>query len=86
MFLEISQNSQENTYAGVSFLIKLQASGTGDPGKFLRTPFLTEDIQTFFKCKINRVQQFWSNNIRDYNFLIVDAMKKFRKFELQEYI
>ena len=25
MFLEISQNSQENTYARVSFLIKLQA-------------------------------------------------------------
>ena len=25
MFLEISQNSQENTYVGVSFLIKLQA-------------------------------------------------------------
>ena len=28
MFLEISQNSQENTCAMVSFLIKLQASGT----------------------------------------------------------
>ena len=27
VFLEISQNSQENTYATVSFLIKLQASG-----------------------------------------------------------
>ena len=27
MFLEISQNSQENTYARDSFLIKLQASG-----------------------------------------------------------
>ena len=27
MFLEISQNSQENTCARVSFLIKLQASG-----------------------------------------------------------
>ena len=26
MLLEISQNSQENTYAAVSFLIKLQAS------------------------------------------------------------
>ena len=33
--LEISQNSQENTCARVSFLIKLQAS-------FLRTPFLIE--------------------------------------------
>ena len=27
VFLEISQNSQENTVARVSFLIKLQASG-----------------------------------------------------------
>ena len=27
MFLEISQNSQENTCARVSFLVKLQASG-----------------------------------------------------------
>ena len=33
--LEISQNSQENNCARVSFLIKLQAS-------FLRTPFLIE--------------------------------------------
>ena len=35
--LEISQNSQENTCARVSFLIKLQA-------KFLRTPFFIEHI------------------------------------------
>ena len=34
VFLEISQNSQENTCVRVSFLIKLQAST-----KFLRTPF-----------------------------------------------
>ena len=27
VFLEISQNSQENTYASVSILIKLQPSG-----------------------------------------------------------
>ena len=29
VFLEISRNSQENTYARVSFLIKLRGSGTG---------------------------------------------------------
>ena len=29
VFLEISQNSQKNTCARFSFLIKLQASGTG---------------------------------------------------------
>ena len=34
VFLEISQNSQENTCARVSFLIKLQASGSGT-GVFL---------------------------------------------------
>ena len=37
LFLEISQNSKENTCVRVSFLIKLQASG-------LRTPFLTEHL------------------------------------------
>ena len=37
VFFEILQNSQENTCARVSFLIKLQASGLQ---KFLRTPFL----------------------------------------------
>ena len=56
MFLEISQNSQENTCARVSFLIKLQASGLKSAtllkkrlwrrcfpvnfAKFLRRPFL----------------------------------------------
>ena len=58
VFLEISQNSQENSCARVSFLIKLQALGLQlylkrDPGtgvflwilrKFLRTPFLTEHL------------------------------------------
>ena len=36
--LEISQNSQENNFARVSFFIKLQASG-------LRTPFLKEHLR-----------------------------------------
>ena len=43
VFLEISQNSQENTCARVSFLIKLQAFVNF--GKFLRTPFLTEHLR-----------------------------------------
>ena len=58
VFLEISQNSQENACARVSFLIKLQAIGLRtatllkkrlwlscfpvNSAKFLRTPFLTE--------------------------------------------
>ena len=43
VFLEILQNSQENTCARVSFLIKLQAATWYFPvnfAKFLRTPFL----------------------------------------------
>ena len=56
VFLEISQNLQENTYARVSFLMKLQASGLTPAtllkktlwhqcfpvnfAKFLRIPFL----------------------------------------------
>ena len=57
MFLEISQNSQENTCATVSFLIKLQAKVCNfiekrlwhrcfpvTFTKFLRTPFLTEHL------------------------------------------
>ena len=40
VFLEISQNSQENTCARVSFLIKLQAWAIPvNFAKFLRTPF-----------------------------------------------
>ena len=35
VFLEISQISQENTYARVSFLINLQGSGDFGTGAFL---------------------------------------------------
>ena len=54
VFSEISQNSQENTCAGVSFLIKLQACSfifikrlwrrcfPGPFAKFLRTPYLQD--------------------------------------------
>ena len=57
VFLEISQNSQENTCARVSFLIKLQARPSTLLKKrlwhrcfpvnfenFLRTPFFTEHL------------------------------------------
>ena len=44
VFLKISQTSQENTFARVSFFMKLQASGlrcfTVNFVKSLRTPFL----------------------------------------------
>ena len=41
VFLEISQNSQENTFARVSFLVKLQVNFA----KFLRTPFFAEHLR-----------------------------------------
>ena len=56
MFLEIPQNSQENSCARVSFLIKLQALGSGkrrlrhscfpvNYAKFSRTPFFIEHLR-----------------------------------------
>ena len=61
VFLELSQNSQENTYAGVSFLLKLQAWGLRPATlwkkrlwyrcfpvnfvKFLRTPFSIKHLR-----------------------------------------
>ena len=62
VFLEILQNSQENTRARASFLIKLQASSLikkRDSGvwhrcfpvnfaKFLRIPFFTEHLRWLF--------------------------------------
>ena len=63
VFSEISQNSQENTCARVSFLIKLQAACIFIKkrlwhrcfpvsfAKLLRTPFLTEHLQwLLLKC------------------------------------
>ena len=63
VFLEISQNSQENTCARVFCLIKLQAEpcsfikketlAQGFPdnfAKFLRTPFLTERLWWLLLC------------------------------------
>ena len=54
VFLEILQNSQENTCAGVSFLIKLRARGLRKRlwhrcfpvnfAKFLRTPLIIEQL------------------------------------------
>ena len=50
MFLELSQNSQENNCARVSFSIKLQTSACFPVNfaKFLRTVFLTEHLRRLF--------------------------------------
>ena len=47
VFLKISQNSQGNTCARASFLIKLQAPATVNFAKFLRTPFFTDTPGSF---------------------------------------
>ena len=54
MFLEISQNSQENTCARVSFSVRLQAS-RWNFAKFLRTPFLQNTSGGCF----SKVVLFW---------------------------
>ena len=45
VFLEISQNSQENTCVGVSFLIKLHASN------FIKKVNFAKFLKTFFFCR-----------------------------------
>ena len=55
VFLEILQNSQENTCARVSFLIKLQASGSY-PFKVLPIPFPLFLI--FFQLVVRQSQQW----------------------------
>ena len=71
VFLKISKNSQENTCAWASFLIKLHASALQfylkkrlwhrcfpvNIGKFLRTPFLTEHLWTTFSELRKHYQQ-----------------------------
>ena len=71
VFLDILQNSQENTCAGVSFLIKLQARPATllkkrlwrrcfpvNFAKFLRTPFLTENLQWLLLNHVNLKVQY----------------------------
>ena len=58
MFFEISQNSQENTYARVSFLIKLQAP---DP-QFIKKETLAEEFSYEF-CEIFK-NTFFTDHLR----------------------
>ena len=52
VFFEISQNSQENTWASVSFLIKLQAWGLQTTASiFLWKKFLTVESQKLLSLK-----------------------------------
>ena len=50
VFLEISQNLQENTCARASFLIKLRASGTG-------TGVFKEALAQMFSCKFCEISK-----------------------------
>ena len=69
MFLEISQNSQENTYARISFLINLQASTSN----FIKIETLA---QVFFceLCKISK-STFSEKTPSVAAFLNADAVK-----------
>ena len=72
MFLKISQNSQENTCARASFLIKLQASGLKKRlwhrcfpvnfVKFLRAPFFTEHIWTTASVNASIFNKVWKTS------------------------
>ena len=54
VFLKISQNSQENSYASVSFLIKLQAWGSCN---FIKKETLSEVFSCEF-CELTPAQVF----------------------------
>ena len=58
VFLEISQNSQENTYVRVSFLIKLQASGRN----FIKKETLAHVLSCEF-CEISK-STFFTEHFR----------------------
>ena len=52
MFQEISQNSQENTFARVSFVIKLQVWGQV---RNLWEPLFLQNISSGCLCRINKL-------------------------------
>ena len=78
VFLEIVQNSQENTCVGVSFLIKLQASGLRPAtllkkrvwrkcfpvnfAKFLGIPFLQSSSGRLLLSFLHTVRYFFSSS------------------------
>ena len=90
VYLEISQNSQENTCARLSFLIKLQTSACNlfkkrlwrrffplNFAKFLRTPFFTERLRWLLlreRITIPRIRKFFSSEN-----LLIEINKKKRK-------
>ena len=78
VFIEISQNSRENTCSRVSFLIKLPAWGPAtlllkkrlwhkcfplNFAKFLRTPFLTEHLRRLLLKQLKIILQICTTSI-----------------------
>ena len=61
MFLEIAQNSQGNTCARVSLLMKLQASGQISKNTFLQNTFGRLLLIHCFSCISYRSIKFWLN-------------------------
>ena len=90
VFFEISQISQENTYARVSFLIKLQASEHQACNvvkirlwhrwfpvnfvKFLRTPFLQNIFVRLFLCSLKTCLFAWDIDMF-WSIILEDKLK-----------
>ena len=58
VFLEISQNSQEKIFAGVSFLIKVRASAMFLPKSLRRTQTSLPDFYTLFLIRLLLTRNF----------------------------
>ena len=68
MFLQISQNSQDNTCTRVSFLIKLQAGNfiKKETLEISKNTFFTENIQAAASVRYPTIQL--ADNNLDYDF------------------
>ena len=83
MFSEILQNSQENTYARVSFLIKLKA----DPCNFIRKETLAQVFSSEF-CEITKntffTEHVWATltNSRNFSSFFFSSSSNSRNFSM----
>ena len=75
-FLEISQNSQENTCARVSFLIKLQAS---DLNTYRTLPVTASECSRNLEFEKRTDQNFITQNLRHGKEYCISKKKKLLK-------
>ena len=59
VFLEISQNSQENTFARVSFLITLQAKTSLDDCFWMYLVSWVANCKLLFLTAVNKYEKLW---------------------------